>query len=97
MRPKLNETVNEIIIDPFFQILETFLTIPQIYSVQYVRDKYEEIARSNITSEITELKKMNVFVSMELELVCVRVCVSGHRIILIYRFVFRCWSVSDVV
>lgn len=40
-----------------FQILETFLTIPQIYSVQYIRDKYEEVARSNIKAEITELGK----------------------------------------
>jgi predicted metal-dependent HD superfamily phosphohydrolase len=38
------------------QILQTFLTIPHIYSTQTFREKFESIARENIKKEIEELK-----------------------------------------
>ncbi|KAJ6642784.1 hypothetical protein Bhyg_07738 [Pseudolycoriella hygida] len=39
------------------KILQTFLTIPYIFSTEILRSKFEEIARTNIKNEILELKK----------------------------------------
>lgn len=39
------------------KILQTFLTIPNIYATAIFRNKFETIARDNIAQEIMELKK----------------------------------------
>lgn len=39
------------------KILQTFLTIPNIYATEIFRNKFETIARDNIAQEIMELKK----------------------------------------
>lgn len=39
------------------KILQTFLTIPHIFSTELLRNRFEDIARTNISNEIMELKK----------------------------------------
>ncbi|XP_017108493.2 uncharacterized protein [Drosophila bipectinata] len=39
------------------KVLETLLLIPCIYATDEYRDKYEELARANIRTEISELKQ----------------------------------------
>ena len=42
-----------------FQVLETFLKVPHIYSTKTFRELYEDNARGNLAWEIEKLKTMN--------------------------------------
>ena len=57
LRPASDREMIDMITNESDEILNTFLNRKYIFNIKYFRDKYEYIARDNITKEISNFKK----------------------------------------